>query len=51
MEIGYLEGIATDSNGNVYFAGSSNAAVRQVDSSSGIITTFAGTGTHGYTRR
>ncbi len=37
-------GIAIDSNGNVYFSDFSNNRVRRITSSTGIITTYAGTG-------
>ena len=41
--------VAIDGAGNVYFADSSNNAVRRVDASTGIITTVAGTlGVQGY---
>jgi sugar lactone lactonase YvrE len=39
--------VATDLSGNVYIADSGNNKIRLVNSSSGIITTFAGTGTAG----
>lgn len=39
-------GVAVDSNGNVYIADSHNHRIREV--SAGIITTVAGTGTHGF---
>ncbi|MFH1352591.1 MAG: LamG-like jellyroll fold domain-containing protein [bacterium] len=40
-------GVVTDSSGNVYIADSSNNRIRVI-STSGIITTIAGTGTSGY---
>jgi gliding motility-associated-like protein len=40
-------GIAVDYSGNVYIADPSNSVIRKVNAS-GIITTFAGTGTAGY---
>ena len=45
-QISHPDGIAVDKNGNIYFSGS-NYAIRQVDSN-GIITTFAGTGSGGF---
>ncbi len=41
-------GIATDSSGNVYVSDNNNQRVRKVTASTGIITTYAGTGTAGY---
>jgi streptogramin lyase len=40
--------IRFDKDGNYYIADMSNHAIRRVDAKSGIITTFAGTGTAGY---
>lgn len=40
-------GVAFDAMGNMYIADNENNRIRKV-STSGIITTFAGTGTHGY---
>ena len=40
-------GVAVDGSGNLYIADTSNHRIRKVDSS-GIITTFAGTGTAGF---
>jgi sugar lactone lactonase YvrE len=40
--------VTCDNVGNIYIADTWNGAVRKVDISSGIITTFAGTGTLGY---
>lgn len=42
------QGIAFDADGNIYFADSDNFVVRRVDAVSGIITTFAGNGSFGY---
>ncbi len=41
-------GIAVDTSGNIYFAEYFNNRVRKVSSSTGIITTYVGTGTAGY---
>jgi sugar lactone lactonase YvrE len=41
-------GIAVDGAGNVYIADTSNQRVRMVSATTGIITTIAGTGVHGY---
>jgi sugar lactone lactonase YvrE len=41
-------GIVVDRAGNVYTADRKNACVRRIDAASGVITTFAGTGTAGY---
>ncbi len=42
-----VHGIAADGNGNVYIADTSNSRVRKIDSK-GVITTFAGDGTPGF---
>ena len=42
------EGIAFDASGNLYFTDSANGAVRKVDSSTGLITTVAGSGVTGF---
>ena len=41
-------GVALDSVGNVYIADGGNNRIRKVDASTGNISTFAGTGTRGY---
>jgi uncharacterized protein (TIGR03437 family) len=48
-EITFVHGLTTDSNGNLYIADTTNARVRMVTTSSGIISTFAGNGISGYT--
>ena len=45
-QLGDIWGVAADSNGNVYFADRVSSTIRRV-SSTGIITTFAGTGIGG----
>ena len=46
--INYPHGIALDSSGNVYFCDFANHRVRKITSSTGIITTYAGTGASSY---
>ena len=41
-------GIAVDHNGNIFFVDKFNNQIRRVDASTGAITTFAGSGTGGY---
>ena len=41
-------GIAMDGSGNLYIAEADNFRVRKVDASTGVITTFAGNGTEGF---
>jgi sugar lactone lactonase YvrE len=41
-------GVVVDAAGNLYIADSNNNRLRRVDAQTGIITTFAGTGTSGY---
>jgi uncharacterized protein (TIGR03437 family) len=45
--LSFPSGVAVDGAGNIYFADKSNNRVRKVDTK-GIITTFAGTGTAGF---
>ena len=47
-EIYYPEGLALDSSGNLYIADTDNNRIREVNHSTGAITTVAGTGTAGY---
>ena len=46
-QISDVHGIAVDGSGNVYVADTSNNRIRKIDSK-GVITTFAGNGTRGY---
>jgi uncharacterized protein (TIGR03437 family) len=46
-ELGNIQGVATDRLGNVYLSDTDNHRVRKV-AANGIITTFAGTGTAGF---
>ena len=46
--INYPYGIVCDSSGNIYFAEYSNHRVRKVNPSTGIITTYVGTGSAGF---
>ena len=47
-KLNYPCGIAVDSRGNIIFADAFNYRIRKIDSTSGIITTVAGTGISGY---
>ena len=47
-ELRYPRGVALDVSSNVYISDTSNHKVRKVTVSTGIITTIAGTGDHGY---
>ena len=47
--LNFPEAIATDTAGNVFIADSANNVVRRVDAITGVITTFAGNGQHGFT--
>ncbi|QTH42825.1 cadherin-like beta sandwich domain-containing protein [Cohnella sp. LGH] len=44
----WIRGLAFDSHGNMYISSTNDARVRKVDASTGIISTVAGTGDHGY---
>ena len=46
-QLGFLDGIALDSSGNIYVADYENSRIRRIDPA-GMITTFAGTGEEGY---
>jgi sugar lactone lactonase YvrE len=47
-ELNFPDGIAIDSNGNIYVGDASNNRVREISTSSGDITTVAGVGVAGY---
>ncbi len=47
-QLSYPAGVAVDAGGNLYIADSNNYRIRKVSASSGIITTFAGNGTQGF---
>jgi hypothetical protein len=46
--INHSFGIAVDGAGNLYIADTYNQRIRRVSAATGVITTIAGTGTHGY---
>ena len=48
-ELDLPEGIAVDGHGNLFIADTGNNLIREVNLSSGLITTIAGNGTTGYT--
>ena len=48
-ELNYPYGVTVDGSGNLYIADSINCVIRKVTATTGIITTFAGNGTCGYT--
>jgi hypothetical protein len=48
-KINFPKGVCIDGANNLYFGDQNNNVVRKVSASSGIITTFAGNGTAGYT--
>lgn len=43
-----VRGVVVDSNGNIYVADGFNNVIRRVDASTGIISTYAGTGVSGF---
>ena len=47
-QLNYTEGVAVDGAGNVYLADTDNDRVRKVSAATGIITTVAGNGEHGF---
>jgi len=47
-QLWYPAGVAVDGAGNVFIADTSNHRVRRVDAGSGLISTFAGNGTFGF---
>lgn len=47
-ELNYPSGVSVDSAGNIFIADRSNCVVREVNASSGVITTVAGDGSCGY---
>jgi len=46
-KLGYINGIAVDSDGNLFVTDQTNRRIRKIDSS-GVVTTLAGDGTSGY---
>ena len=46
--LNFPQGVAVDAQGNIYIADTFNHRIRRVDGRSGVITTFAGTGTMGF---
>ncbi|HTW23207.1 MAG TPA: hypothetical protein VMD78_06385, partial [Candidatus Baltobacteraceae bacterium] len=46
---GQIDGIATDSGGNLYVADALLNRIRRIDATTGVITNYAGTGASGYT--
>ena len=50
-ELGYPQGVAVDSHGDIFIADSGNNAIREVNHATGVITTVAGDGTCGLRRR
>jgi sugar lactone lactonase YvrE len=41
-------GICSDTNGNIYFADCGNHRIRKINATTGVVTTFCGTGTAGF---
>ena len=46
--VSFTQGMALDAKGNLYFADSTNAQIRKIDASTGVITAVAGTGQVGF---
>lgn len=46
--VSYTQGMALDAKGNLYFVDSTNAQIRKIDASTGVITAVAGTGQIGF---
>jgi sugar lactone lactonase YvrE len=47
-KVGFADGVAVDSSGNIFIADTTNCALRKISASSGVISTVAGTGICGY---
>jgi Bacterial Ig-like domain (group 3)/PKD domain/NHL repeat/Beta-propeller repeat len=47
-ELNLPSGVAVDANGNLFIADTNNQRIREVNASTGLISTLAGTGTAGY---
>jgi trimeric autotransporter adhesin len=47
-KVGFANGVAVDGSGNVVIADTTNCAIRKISSSTGVISTVAGTGSCGY---
>jgi len=48
VPLGYFEGIAIDTSGNLYIAVANSNKIRKVNKTNGVITTVVGTGTAGF---
>ena len=48
FRFGQYSGVALDAAGNIYLADTNNNRVRMINAQTGVISTFAGTGTSGY---